>query len=150
MGANRGHQLGLRLWQAPLPRRLHSSGCCARLDRPEHPGVTAPWPMARAWTGSTAAGHPTHAGELVAGKHGSAMGSSCDCVYCPNKESLLLLAQYLCRSHGSPGAGHGSNSAPLVLLFLGESLMYQSSCLHTTHPQVLGRQVYTTLGFIQS
>lgn len=114
MGANGGHQLGLRLWQAPLPRRLHPSGCCARLDRPEHPGLTAPWPMARAWTGSTAAGHPTHAGELVAGKHGSAMGSSCDCVYCPNKQSPF--SYWLSTSVETTGLQE-QGTAPTLLLW---------------------------------
>lgn len=41
MGANWGHQLGVRLRAAPLPRGLYSGGCRQRLDRAEHPGVTA-------------------------------------------------------------------------------------------------------------
>lgn len=43
LGANWGHQLGLRLWPAPLPRCLHSGGGRERLDKPAHPGVTAAW-----------------------------------------------------------------------------------------------------------
>ena len=40
MGANWGHQLGLRLWAAPLPRCLYAGDCRERLDHTEHPGVT--------------------------------------------------------------------------------------------------------------
>lgn len=43
MGANWGHQLGLWLWPTPLPRCLHSGGCCERLDRTKHQGVTTTW-----------------------------------------------------------------------------------------------------------
>jgi hypothetical protein len=59
MGANWGHQLGLRLWQAPLPRCLHSSGCCAGMDRPEHPGMIALWLATQAWTEKHSYGPPT-------------------------------------------------------------------------------------------
>lgn len=119
VGANWSHQLGLWLWQAPLPRCLHSSGCRARMDRPEHPEVTTVWLATRSWTGNTADGHSPARG-VDAGSHRGLMGITYGCVYCSNKESLsLALAQDLCL-----GKRLSLNRPTGAFVFVGDSLMY--------------------------
>lgn len=100
MGANRGHQLGLRLRTAPLPGRLHPGGSCERLDRAEHPGVTAQWlpRPGRRREGKRHAGRPpSPRGVQVAGGGPAGGRVQFYCIFHSNKEPFVpsLLVHHL-------------------------------------------------------
>lgn len=114
MGANRGHQLGLRLRAAPLPGRLHPGGSCERLDRAEHPGVTAQWlpRPGRRREGKRHAGRPpSPRGVQVAGGGPAGGRVQFYCIFYSNKEpfvpSLLVHHLHVTAKTMSPGGHQG-------------------------------------------
>lgn len=117
MGANWGHQLGLRLWAAPVPRRLHPGGCSERLDRAEYPRVTTRWLLGPGNSDVKEAGTsqpPARGGEpgWWAGMEGLwVTGVQVSCIFCSNKHSPSPVACWLSTSV--------SQQRPLPALHMG-------------------------------
>lgn len=159
MGANRGHQLGLRLWAAPLPGRLHPGGSRERLDRAEYPGVTARWlpRPGRTREGRRHAGRPPSprgvwvVGQRVAGWFYSMFHSNKE----PSVLSLLVHHLHVTAKTTNPqvtqgpevGEGHSPQPPSLgVQPHVRGSLLCEHSPSRPRHPAALKGKVGSWVG----